>query len=381
MEIKLAQHSLSKALNYVTRAVSVKPNIPVLSNVLVEVNKTNLHLAATNLDMGINLWIPGQVESEGSLTVSGKLLADFVAATGEGNVVLKQEGDTLKALTDKAQAEFATISAQEFPILPRVSEKPLMKIKSNLLVDALTKVVFACAADVVTSKVQHTGVLWEIDPELKENEVTLVGLDGYRLSLKTIEVTDSSAEEPMKLIVPARPLQELIKILSSEDVEECEIFVNEAKTQIIYRCGEIEVSVRLIEGPYAEYAKVIPADESLSFSVPKADLEHALKVVYTFAKNSQGYRVDWDLDLETTTLTMRSSISQMGQNEVQLKLKDVTGSSDFKGAYSLQFLIELVSHIQGDEVSFATNGPLAAAVFKDSKDKDFLHIIMPLQRD
>ena len=86
MKITLNHSKLAKSLQYASRAVSSKPNIPVLSNVLLDVTNTDIKLSATNLDMGINMWIPGKVEEEGSTTVSAKYIADFVVASSSDKV-------------------------------------------------------------------------------------------------------------------------------------------------------------------------------------------------------------------------------------------------------------------------------------------------------
>src|SRR5262245_11465435 len=96
MEITLNQEKLSRALNYVSRAVSSKPNIPVLSNILLEVTRNDLRLSSTNLEMGIHMWIGGQVESEGKVTASGKFLSDFVSANGEGRIRLRLKDESLE---------------------------------------------------------------------------------------------------------------------------------------------------------------------------------------------------------------------------------------------------------------------------------------------
>ncbi len=98
MEIKLNHLNLAKSLQYTSRAVSAKPNIPVLSNVLLDVTKNGIKLSATNLDMGITVWIPGLVDKEGKITVSAKFISDFVSASTGDNVELKLDGNLYKKL-------------------------------------------------------------------------------------------------------------------------------------------------------------------------------------------------------------------------------------------------------------------------------------------
>jgi DNA polymerase-3 subunit beta len=379
MKITLPQDKLAKALSYTSRAVSTKPNIPVLSNILIEVNKHELKMSGTNLDMGINTWIAGTVEAEGKVTASGKFLSDFINATGSGKVEMSLDGDVLHVKTQNSSAEFSTISASEFPILPRVTGTPLFTISATDLASALDKVTFACAADLVASRIQFTGVLFELTEE-DPSKLTLVGIDAYRLSRKLVKV-EREGKEAAQLIVPARSLQELGRILSSEGAENVEVYLSESKSQIIFKFGDVELSVRLLEGPYPDYKPVIPVENAYGFDIAKSEMEQATKIVNTFARSIHGNRVDMDLDLESGMLSMRTTVAELGKNETKVQVKNVAGSNDLKSAYSLQFLIDMQNHMSGDTIHFESNGPLAAAVFTDPKEKDYIHLVMPLQRD
>lgn len=378
MKITLTSDKLSKALTYVARAVTTKPNIPVLSNILLEVHGSDLKLSATNLDMGIHMWIAGQGHSDGKVTASGKFLTDFINATQGGKVDISLEGDNLTVQTANSHANFQTIAAVEFPVLPQVSGTPLFTIQTQDLVSALDQVLFAASADLATSRVQFTGILFTLGSE-SATELTMVGLDGYRLSKKIIPI-DQSDKSEHQLIVPARSLQELMKILKSEQVSAVEVYLSESKSQLIFQFAEIEFSVRLLEGPYPEYEKVIPTKHSFSFDVAKSEFEQALKIVNTFARNVYGYKVEWDMDLETETLTMRSSVPELGVNETKVSLKNAQGSNDLRTAFNLTYLLDVTNHLTGDLMHFETNSPLEPAVFTTKMDKNFIHLVIPMQR-
>lgn len=379
MEITLNQEKLGKALNYVSRAVSAKPNIPVLSNILLEVTRNDLRLSATNLEMGIHMWIGGQVEGEGKVTASGKYLSDFVSANGDGRIRLRLQGENLEVNSERAAATFTTISAQEFPQLPRVGETPFFTVKSSDLLTLLPKIIFACASDAGASRVQLTGVLIELSADQPEF-ITLVGLNNYRLSQGKLQITKSGEPEDLQLIVPAKSLQEMLKILSSEDAPEVNVFLSESKSQIIFQFAEVEFSIRLLEGPYPAYKQVIPTESAISLEVQRGELERAVKIVNTFARNSLGYRVEFDLDLETATLVLRSRVPDLGINETKVNLQNVTGSHDLKTAYNLQYLSEAVNYIKGDTIKLGTNSALQPLLFTSKDDKLFVHIVMPLER-
>lgn len=379
MEITIAQEKFAQALSHVAKATSAKPNIPILSNILIEVTKNDLRLSATNLEIGVHMWIGGNVTAEGKITTIGKQLADFVSANNSNKIKLHMQGDNLIVSSDKAVASFHTIPATEFPILPKIADKPLMTIPAQALLENLPKVLFACALENATSKIQHTGVLFEMKAS-EPNSLTLVGLNSHRLSKSSIDV---QIEHPAdhQLIIPAKGLNELLKIVSSEDVAEVNLYLSENKSQVIFQFADVEFSLRLIEGPFPKYDGVIPQKSSIAFNVTRADLESAVKIVNTFARSALGYRVEVDLDVETSSLILRSKVPDLGINETKIPVSDLVAPHDLKTAFNLQYLNDVVNHFRGEELEFSTNSAVEPTVFRSIGDKEFLHLVMPLQRD
>lgn len=382
MKIVINQAKLSKYLSYTSRAVSQKPNIPILSNVLLKVDKNHLNLSATNLEMGINMWIPGQVETEGSTTVSAKYLADFVTASNSDKVVIEQKENVINVKTEKAKANFNTIPSSEFPVLPKSQEKSLFVISSKELSSALEKVLFSCSLDLSAGKIQQSGVLFEFDSEDSE-KINFIGLDGFRLSKKTSKISERALNVPTdQLIVPAKYLQEIIKIIADlEESEDIEVFLSENQSQIIFKFEEVEFSIRLIEGPYPDYKRIIPDSASFVFEVKKSDLEEAIKVANTFARSNLGNKTLFDLDVENAVVKLRSNVSEVGENEAAFTVSSLNAESDLNTAYNLKFISDVVAHIKSDTVRFETKGALAASVFKDKNDSGYLHLLMPLRRE
>ncbi len=382
MKITLNHEKLSKSLQYTSRAVSQKPNIPVLSNVLLDVTKNGLKLMATNLDMGISVWIPGVVSEEGKTTVSAKYIADYVAASSSEKVDITLKDNVITVKTEKSKSTFNTILASEFPILPKTAEEPLFAISATDFINSMDKVVFACSTDFSAGKVQQSGVLFELAGEAP-TEINFVGLDGFRLSSRTASIKNVNKELPKEsIIVPAKYLQELVKIVQDyTELDDIEVFLSESKSQIVFKFEEIEFSIRLLEGPYPDFRRIMPDAATYIFDVKKSDLEEAIKIVNTFARSNLGYRTLLDLDVANSVLKLKSSVAEVGENETLVNLSNVNAEGDLNTAYNLKFLQDIVNHIKGESIKFESKGPLAASVFKDKADPRFLHLVMPLRRD
>jgi len=379
MKITLNHNKFSKALQYTSRAVSSKPNIPILSNVLLDVTKTDLKLSATNLDMGINMWIPGVVDVEGKTTVSAKYIADFVTASFSDKLELERKDTVLNVKTSKSKANFATIPAQEFPVLPNTNLTPLFTIATKEFISSIEKVVFACSLDLSAGKIQQSGVLFEFDT----NEVSFIGLDGFRLSKRSSQIKNFNKEGIKdQVIVPSKYLNEVVKIIQDyPELEEIEVCLSDNKSQIIFKFENIEVSIRLIEGPYPEYKKIIPDSEVFTFEVPKTDLEEAIKIINTFARSNLSNKTLLDFDVENAKIRLKSSVAEVGDNETVVEVFNPQGSNDLNAAYNLRYIQDVVNHIHGDTIIFSTKGPLSPSVFRDKGDEKFIHLLMPLRRD
>ncbi len=381
MKITLNHSKLAKSLQYASRAVSTKPNIPVLSNVLLDVSNTDIKLSATNLDMGINMWIPGKVEEEGSTTVSAKYIADFVVASSSDKVDIESKDSTLLVKTSKSKANFSTIPSNEFPPLPATPEEPLFTISSSELIISMDKVLFACSTDYSAGKIQQTGVLFELGES--DEEIAFIGLDGFRLSKRSAKITNLKKDlATSQIIVPARYMAEVVKILQDySDVDTVNVYITENKSQIIFKFDEVEISLRLIEGPYPDYKRIMPDSFAYTFEVKRSDLEEGIKVVNTFARSNLSSKTLFDFDIESNAIKLRSSVAEVGENETVIEVTAVDGSGDLNSAYNLRYLQDLVNHIKGETLRFETKGALSASIFKDKADSKYIHILMPLRRD
>jgi DNA polymerase-3 subunit beta len=383
MKVRINHSKFAKALSYTSKAVSQKPNIPILSNVLLEASENSLKLSATNLDMGIRMWIPVQVDEPGSITVNAKYIADYISATASNSesVALELDNSVVKVMSETSKGSFATILSDEFPVLPSLQETPLFSIDSIEFTRSMDKVSFSCSTDLSAGRIQQSGVLFEFDESKKT--VSFIGLDGFRLSKRECEVKnlkkDISKDE---IIVPAKHLNEFVRIVQdNSDAENIDVYLSENGSQIILTCNDIEFSIRLLEGPYPEYKKIMPDSSSFTFEVNKSELEDAIKVTNTFARGNLGNKTFFDFDVETGIVTLSSAVAEVGEGETKISVKDPVGESDLKTAYTLRYLQDVVNHIEGDKIIFETKGALAASVFKDNDDDKYIHLVMPMRRE
>jgi DNA polymerase-3 subunit beta len=375
MYVTVTQESFAKALSYVAKAISSNPSIPVLANVLIETTKDQLKLSTTDLELGINTLLGADVKKEGKVTADARTLAEFVNSLADGKLTLELKDNILEVKNKTNSADFNVINAEEFPPLPKVTTKAGFKVNGASFAKAIEQVVFSVASD--DSRPVLTGILFEGTAK----KLVMVGVDGFRLSRKSQAMKRSGSKE-FSHIVPGRALQELARIcldLCEED-DMVEVHLLGEKNQMIFKVKDVELSTRLIEGEFPDYKQIIPKEAKVKFAVDKESFGKTIKIVSIFARSAVGNKSVFEFIPEKNTLKLSAQVADVGENESSVEVHDTEGDN-LKTAFNTRFLSDMITAIDGEEVSFESNGVTAPGVFRDKDDKDFLHIIMPMRID
>jgi len=375
MKISILQENLSKALNQVSKAVSNRPNIPVLANVLIEAEQGKVKLSATNLDIGVTTLLGADIAEEGKVTVSAKLLTEFVNSLQSGKLEMYEVKQLIEVKSVDNLAEFTVIPASDFPSVPQAEGEAIIKVNALEFAEAIRQTAIAAAAD--DSRPVLTGLLIEAT----ERKISLVGVDGFRLSKKSLKV-ELGPKEDFKEIIPARSLVELEKIIRdlAEKEDFLEIYSLASKNQMIFKVSNTEFTTRMIEGEFPDYTQILPKAKNISFQVLKKELADTVKIVGIFARNVIGNKARFKFDPEKKTLELLANVVDVGNNESKVAVVKPEGDK-LETAYNIKFMQDMLNVMGGDEIVYETEGITSPGVFKDKEDPDFLHVIMPMRLD
>ena len=275
MKLQVTQENLNRALNSVSRVANSRGTLPILANVLIRTTKNRLSLAATNLDIAITHYIGAKVSEAGSITVPARLMQDFVSSLPEGVINLELKESKLHVTTDQYQSVVNGIVADDFPVMPAMSDGTSWRIDNTLLKKALQQVVFAASSD------ETRPILTGVFIKTIEGKLVMAATDSYRLAEKQL----GPQKQEIEILIPASAAQDLLRIIgdSEEDVK-----VTNNEQQVLFVVGDIELVTRLVEGAYPDYQKLIPKSFTTSAQLKRADLINITKVSSLFARESAG---------------------------------------------------------------------------------------------
>lgn len=371
MKLSILQENLSQGLVIASRSVATRAQLPVLGNVLLGTDKGRLKLSATNLETGINLWLGAKIEKEGAISIPAKILTEFVSSLPAGRVEIESRENTLYLTSGSYEASFVGLAANEFPTVPSMKTKAVLKFESSLLSSAINQTALAAAQD--EGRPILTGVLLKS----QNKELTLVATDGYRLSLKKLKKVvgiEKVKEFKKGLVLPARTLLEVARVATEETEGKIGLAVTPKASQVIFAVDDIEIVSRLIEGNFPDFEKIIPDKGKTKALVEREELTRAVRIASIFARESANIV---KFSLQKGNLEVSANTAQVGDNKsrVEAKIEGETGKIAFNSRYLLDFL----NIVGADQISFEMTGSLNPGVFKPVGDDSYLHIIMPVR--
>ena len=374
MKVTVLQENLARGLSVVSRAVSPRSTLPVLSNVLIATDEGRLRLSATNLELGITCWIPARIDENGSTTVPSRTFSDLVNAMPSDQVQLTLDVKTqnLHVKGGSSNNDIKCIDAQEFPPLPTPEMEGAVQLNVADFKEMIRQVAFAASTD------EARPVLMGVLMHVEKDNVTMAAADGFRLSVRKAQLS-GAVKNAINVIIPARALNELAR--EAKDGEEpINMVIPKNRGQVLFRVKDVEVVSQLIEGTFPDYQQIIPRGHKSRTLISTAALLKACKQAEIFAREGSNVaRLDIKQangDMQPSEVEISATSEETGKNETIVEAT-VDGSSVLI-AFNVKFLREALEVIKTPNVALETSAANAPGVIRPVGDDDFLHVIMPM---
>ncbi|MBI2327123.1 DNA polymerase III subunit beta [Candidatus Curtissbacteria bacterium] len=372
MKFKISQGDFSKALLLVNKSLPSRTNLPILANVLVSASGNKLEIVSTNLETATRVVIGSEVEKEGKVTVPGRILFEFISQLSEGEIVVERLGEEVLVSAKNYRARLAIMGTEDFPAIPKIEKGKKISIGAGDFAKGILKVVFCATQD--EGRPVLTGILCDFEKE----SLSLVATDGYRLSFQKL----ACESEEVKIVVPAKALLEVTKIISEAEVgenQQTEILVAESLNQINFKINNVEFTSRLIEGEFPNWQKIIPTNFTSSAKINKEEFIKLVKIASIFARDS-GSIIRLSLTSESkrvALLKVSANNDQIGSNEAECEI-ELSGAGG-QIAFNFRYILEMLSSVEGEDVNFEMIESLNPGRLTVPGDDNYFHIIMPVR--
>lgn len=368
MKFTVSREDFLHGLNIASRAVSVGNTLPILANILLRAEGGKLYFESTNLEIAIRFFLQADIANEGKITVPSRLFQSYISLLKDEEIqVTVTEGNTINISAKESKTQIKGLSSRDFPQLPIVERKFEIHLPAKKLAESVSEVVFAAAT--TSARPILSGIyMYGSGKELK-----LVATDSYRLAEKTIHL-EKELEGNVSAIIPARTMTEMGRLLSEEDGSEVVLIISD--NQILFKIGNIDLTSRLIEGQFPNYAQVIPQTSKSNVTLDKSELAQNIKRVGLFAKENNN-NIKLHLKPEENQLCITTDQTQIGTEEAQLDGK-IEGEEN-RIALNSEYLLDLLNALPSGEITISIDNKLAPSLIRHKDVADYLHIIMPLK--
>lgn len=370
MKLSIDRQALFDALQITQPVVEKKSTVQILANILCTVKDNTLSLSATDLEVGIQVSVPAQVEAEGKITLSAKHFCEIVRELPNKPLKLsKKSNDWVEILSEKSRFNIVSLSADDYPALPSFEEREYFSARADVLADMIDKTSFATSTD--ATRYHLNGVFFE---KLENNLMRMTATDGHRLSFVDQEVLMKAPDFKRGIIIPKKGLGEIRKLLEKTDDQDNTVYLSFDRGYLFAKRGSVHLFVRLIEGEYPDYKPVIPSNTDKAARMDREALISALRRVSLLAhEKSRGVK----LGLQNGVLVITSSNPDMGEAREELDV-DYSGES-LEVGFNAKYLLDCLPVIQSEKIELRFKDRLSPGILQGVDQRNHTYVIMPMR--
>ncbi len=369
MELVVRKTDLLRELQLFQGIVERKNTIPILANVLLEANGTEVKMLATDLEVGLRSKCAATVSKSGSLTLPAKKLYEIIKALPETDVRIEEDKGGVKVAADRFDSRMQTLPREDFPSLPEAPGAVTASLTRESIRRMIEKTQFAITGE--DTRYFLNGALFVLRPD----SMTLVATDGHRLALVTVprDAKASKDGDEIKAILPKKTLGELSRLLMEGDGD---IAYERGENHLFFNVGDRLLISRMIDGQFPAYERVIPKGNDKHIEFERDRLTNAVKRV-ALLSNERSRAVK--IQIEKGKVDVTSSSPDLGEAKETLPV-DYNGPS-MQICFNAQYVLDFLSVVSTDTVSLDLKDEVSQAVMKPvgAEGYDYTYVIMPMR--
>jgi len=363
MKVSIARSELLETLSIVSKGLSSRTTLPILSGVLLTTRDNELGLNSTDLEISIKTGSKARVDEPGSCVVPGKLITDIVRSLPEAAVSIEsiQGGATISC----GQSSFVvkTLAAEDFPKFPDITPADMVTLPADVFAGVVHQVSRAVSRD--ETRPILTGVLVVVE----EGILRMVATDSYRLCVREVPVEGTTGA--LEAVVPGRALEDVARLAASSET----VRIGVSENQVVFSFGDTTFISRRIEGSFPNYRQLIPKEQQTRFLIGRQEFMEAVKRVSLMAQHSAPLRLKVGVD--DHMLTLSAQTQDVGEAVESLEIEP-TGE-DVEMAFNHAYLMDGISVSEGDKIALEIVSPLKPGVLKSESGEDFIYLLMPVR--
>jgi DNA polymerase III subunit beta len=367
MKLSLSTSELLNQLQTVTRVASTRSAVQALSGVMISATDgATPELRATDMEIGLRVPLQAEMSRPGSAVLPARLLLDVARSlpAAEVTLELRSSEQDVELISGPATFHLRTLRSEDFPTLPEPSPETRVALPVDAFVATISRVARSASRD--ETRPVLTGVLMSASAQ----ELRMVATDSYRLSVKETAL-DEPLQGSLEANVPARALQELVRIAQAAPAES--VTVSVGQNQVVFELGDIVLSSRLIDGQFPNYRQLLPESVEHELRLASGELTDVVRRISLLAQKNAPLR----LSFSEGTLTVSAQTPDVGEASEAVPVP--FHGDAFEIGFNPDFLRDGLESIESDELVLKLISPLRPGLIESPDSGDFVYLIMPIR--
>lgn len=374
MKLTIKKDILLEGLNKVSKAISTKNLIPVLSGIKFELKKNKLTLTASDNDITIQTVINSlkdddfKVEKEGSIIVQGKYMLDIVRKLPDKYINIEVI-DELKVLiyTENSEFNLNGINEEEYPNINLEESKKKIVINNKVFKEIVNQTAFASSNE--ETKPVLTGINFNIVGDILECNST----DSYRLARKVVNL-DTKENENYNIVIPSHNILEFVRILDEDEESNVELHISNNKVLFMYK--NLKFQSRLINGTYPNTSNLMPKEDFLIISTKLSDIYGVIDRASILTSDKEKNIVT--LETDGNLLTLKSSSQEIGRVEEKMNIEK-NNDGNIKISFSAKYMMEALKSFNTENIELHFVGEIKPILVKSKEDETLTQLVLPIR--
>lgn len=363
MKITCQQTDLENAVDIVSKAVPVRTSMAILECILIDASSGEIKLTANDMEKEIDTILNGSISERGIIALDAKKFSEIVRKLPKGEVTIRTESSLATYITcEEAEYKVVGKSGEDFSYI-RVSQKADPVVISQLTFRNIIKQTIFSVADTESNKLM-TGELIEI----KDNHLKVIALDGHRVSIRNVELKNSFNN--VKVIVPKKTLNEVIKIIDGGIDDDLNIYVTD--NHVIFEFGQTTVVSRIIEGEFFKIEQMLSTDYETKVKINKKKFFDCIDGATPLITEGDKKPIIVNAVDNSMSLSLSSYIGTMNRT-----IDIVKEGKDLMIGFNPKFVLDALKVIDDEEISLYMLNAKSPCFIKDDAES-YIYIVLPV---
>ncbi|MEY9094352.1 DNA polymerase III subunit beta [Paenibacillus sp. RC84] len=375
MKLTILKDYLNESIQHVSKAISSKTTIPILTGIKIDATSEGVTLTASDTDISIQSFMPTETAElkvielfqPGSVVLPAKFFMEMIRKLPSQTIEIEVKDHFQTTIrSGSSEVQIMGLDPEEYPLLPQIEESRTIRIPSDLLKTMIKQTSFSVSTNETTPIL--TGVLWQIS----DNKLKFIACDRHRLASREINLDLEPGQKFHPIVISGRTLNELSKILPDQNSL---IDIVIADNQVLFKMNSILFYTRILDGTYPDTSKLIPQSFQTELVVGTKELADAIDRAYLLSREDKTNIVKLVMK-EDESIEVSSSSSELGKVTEQLQLQKINGDL-LRISFNSKYMLDALKVMDSDHIHIGFTGAMQPIIIRPEEQQNILQLILP----